>query len=66
LESQNFSSETSIFGNHIHVITNENFSGKEQIKTALSNKNITVKRIDEIVPTLEDVFVHLLSQKESK
>ena len=66
LESQNFSSETSIFGNHIHVITNENFSGKEQIKTALSNKNITVKRIDEIVPTLEDVFVHLLSQKENK
>lgn len=66
LESQSFSSETSIFGNHIHVITNENFSGKEQIKTALSSKNITVKRIDEIVPTLEDVFVHLLSQKESK
>jgi len=66
LESQSFSSETSIFGNHIHVITNENFSGKEQIKTALSNKNITVKRIDEIIPTLEDVFVHLLSQKESK
>lgn len=66
LEKETFTSEASIFGNHIHVITNESFTGKDQIRTALSNKTITVKRIDEIVPTLEDVFVHLLSQKENK
>ncbi len=66
LEDETFTSETSIFGNHIHVITNKNFTGKEQITTALSNKNITTKRIDEIVPTLEDVFVHLLSKKENR
>ena len=66
LEKETFTGETSIFGNHIHVITNEKFTGKKQIREALSKKNITVKRIDKIVPSLEDVFVYLLSKKENQ
>ncbi len=66
LENEDFSAEASIFGNLIHVITNEKFAGKEQIRQVLSKKNITAKRIDKIVPTLEDVFVHLLSKKEKQ
>jgi ABC-2 type transport system ATP-binding protein len=66
LTKENFTEETSIFANHIHIIVNKNFKSKNQIINTLSKKNITTKRIDKIVPTLEDVFVHLLSKKESR
>ncbi len=63
LEKENFVDETSIFGNQIHIIVNENYNGKEQIKNELNKNSISVKRIDKIVPTLEDVFIHLLEKK---
>jgi ABC-2 type transport system ATP-binding protein len=60
MEKQNFVSETSIFGNQIHLIVNDKFENKEQVVTLLKKNGINVKRIDQIVPTLEDVFIHLL------
>ncbi|MFZ0452757.1 MAG: ABC transporter ATP-binding protein [Ignavibacteriaceae bacterium] len=63
LEKANFVDETSIFGNQIHIIVNENYKDKEQIRNELSKNSISVKRIDKIVPTLEDVFIHLLEKK---
>jgi ABC-2 type transport system ATP-binding protein len=62
LEKASFVDETSIFGNHIHIIVNEKYSGKEQIKSLLEGKNITVKSIENIIPSLEDVFIHLLEK----
>ncbi len=66
LEKENFVDETSIFGNQIHIIVNENYKGEEQIKNELNKNSISVKRIDKIVPTLEDVFIHLLEKKPDK
>ncbi len=67
LEKQNFVDETSIFGNNIHIIVNDKFESKEQIKRLLKNEHdIEVKRIDKIVPTLEDVFIHLLDKEYNK
>lgn len=61
LEKENFVEETSIFGNHIHISVNNKYTGEEQIRNILTNQNsIKVKSIDKIVPTLEDVFIHLL------
>lgn len=60
LEKENFVDETSIFGNRIHIIVNENYSNEEQIKNILSRNSIIVERINRIVPSLEDVFIHLL------
>jgi ABC-2 type transport system ATP-binding protein len=65
LEKQDFVDETSIFGNNIHVIVNERLKNKEQIKTLCAGNNINIKKIDKIVPTLEDVFIHLL-EKDKK
>jgi len=66
MEKQNFVDETSIFGNQIHLIVNDKFEDRDQIRYVLTKNNINVKRIDRIVPTLEDVFIHLLeSQKET-
>ncbi len=67
LEKQNFVDETSIFGNNIHIIVNDNFKSEEQITTTLTEEHsIAIKRIDKIVPTLEDVFIHLLDKEYNK
>jgi ABC-2 type transport system ATP-binding protein len=62
LEKTPFVDETSIFGNHIHIIVNDKYSGKDQIKSLLEGKNIAVKSIENIIPSLEDVFIHLLEK----
>ncbi len=64
LEEQKFIDSTSIFGNNLHLNVNEKYSDKNQIIKLLQIKNIMVKKIDKIVPTLEDVFIHLLDKKE--
>lgn len=64
MEKQNFVDETSIFGNEIHIIVNNNCKNEEQIRNVLYQNNINVKRIERIVPTLEDVFIHLLEKEK--
>jgi drug efflux transport system ATP-binding protein len=61
LEKEDFVEETSIFGNHIHISVNNKYNGEQQIKSILTDQNsINVKSVYKIVPTLEDVFIHLL------
>ena len=52
--------ETSIFGAAFHVSTTEQHAGPERLRRALSAHGFTVERIERIVPSLEDVFVHLI------
>lgn len=66
LEKEDWVGEISIFGNYIHIILNDNSKGEQDIKDVLTNKHsIAVYRVDKIVPTLEDVFIHLL-EKDNK
>ncbi len=62
LEKENFVDETSIFGNQIHIIVNDKFRNQDQVKDILNKNSISVSRISKIIPTLEDVFIHLLEQ----
>jgi ABC-2 type transport system ATP-binding protein len=55
--------ETSIFGSAFHVSTKERSEGSERLRHALSEKGFTVERIDRIIPSLEDVFVHLIGEQ---
>ncbi len=67
LEKESFVEEVSIFGNHIHISVNDKYQGKEQIQNILTDQNsIKIKSIDKIVPTLEDVFIHLLETDNPK
>jgi ABC-2 type transport system ATP-binding protein len=67
LEKENFVDEVSIFGNNMHIAVNNRFSSDQQIRDILSNRNnISIKRIDKIIPTLEDVFIHLLEKDTKK
>ena len=63
-EKQNFVVETSIFGNNIHIIVNEKYEDVAQIRNLCEQNGIQVKRINKIVPTLEDVFIHLLGNEK--
>lgn len=63
LEKEEWVGEISIFGNYIHIILNDSSKGEADIREILTNRNsIVVHRIDKIVPTLEDVFIHLLER----
>lgn len=64
LEKEKFVDETSIFGNNIHLNVNSNYKDENQITNLIEKENrLKVISIDKIVPTLEDVFIHLLDNK---
>ena len=65
-EKERFVIDTSIFGNTIHVSVSENANYKLLIGQVLENKKeIKIKRMSEITPTLEDVFIHLLEKRKN-
>ncbi|MFA6596335.1 MAG: DUF4162 domain-containing protein [Ignavibacteriaceae bacterium] len=66
-QNEKFVSETSLFGNSLHVIVNNTFENEEQLRKCLAqNPSLQVKRIQKITPTLEDVFIHLLESSGSE
>ena len=67
LQQQDFVDETSIFGNNIHININEKYKNEEMIKNILTGQSaIAVHKINKIVPTLEDVFIHLLEKNKKQ
>lgn len=65
LEKQNFTEDVAIFGNCIHVSVNDLFEDNNQLISALQKNSIKVNKVLQIIPTLEDVFIHLLENKEN-
>ena len=55
--------ETSIFGSAFHVSTRGQSEGTERLRRALMGKGFSVSRIERIIPSLEDVFVHLIGEE---
>ena len=55
--------ETSVFGTFLHVSVKSEFDADEVIRTSLSKLGIQVLRIERIVPSLEDVFIHLIDKQ---
>lgn len=67
LQKQDFVDETSIFGNNIHININDKYKNEDAIKNILTEQNsIEVFRINKIIPTLEDVFIHLLEKNKKQ
>lgn len=66
LERESWVGETSIFGDKIHVILNDSTIDERDIVDVLTVRNsITVRTVERIVPTLEDVFIHLLEKEQT-
>ncbi|MDI6807936.1 MAG: ABC transporter ATP-binding protein [Candidatus Eisenbacteria bacterium] len=60
LQKETWVLETSVFSTYLHVSVEDEESGRANTQRLLSGNNIAVKRIDRIVPSLEDVFIHLI------
>jgi len=66
LRQQPWTVETSIFGSAFHVSTAIDEGRPRQISRLLENERITVERIDRILPSLEDVFIHLIAEHDAR
>jgi ABC-2 type transport system ATP-binding protein len=65
LQREKWVIETSVFGTYIHLSVEDGEKGRILVRKILGERNIIVKRVDGIVPSLEDVFIHLI-EKRSK
>jgi ABC-2 type transport system ATP-binding protein len=52
--------ETAIFGSLLHATVDNAGAAIPEIKKVLEGSNIMVRRVDKIIPSLEDVFVSLI------
>jgi ABC-2 type transport system ATP-binding protein len=64
LREQPWAVETSIFGSAFHVSTLNEPDVREKISHILADKNISIRRIEKIVPSLEDVFIHMIAEED--
>ena len=67
IKSAEFIDQISIFGNNLHLSVNEKLKSNEQINSFVNQfGEIKINKVDEITPTLEDVFIHLLEKGKQK
>jgi len=63
LEKESFVLDTSIFGNNLHISVLDDVSAKKSVLSLLEGKHsFQIRKMDTIVPTLEDVFIHLIEK----
>lgn len=65
LQSQDWISDVSIFGRHIHVSIDDEETAKEKIFRICQSSGIEIINIRRITPSLEDVFIHLVEERNS-
>jgi ABC-2 type transport system ATP-binding protein len=66
VRSQPWAIETSVFGTKLHVMVEDEETGKAALTGLLTGRGMSVGRIEKIVPSLEDVFLYLLEKDEVK
>ncbi len=59
---QPWAAETTIFGTKLHVMVSDAAAGQEQISRLLGERGNPPVSIEQITPSLEDVFLYLLEQ----
>jgi len=66
LQKQPWVVETSIFGSSFHASTLRDVDAFSEIERVLAQRGIALQRIEQIVPSLEDVFIHLIAEEDAK
>jgi len=56
--------DTSVFGTFLHVGVKDEVSGAQRIRETLEARGIPVARITRIIPSIEDVFLHLIEEQQ--
>ncbi len=63
LRKQPWALEMSLFGTVLHIQVRDAEQAKTAVHQVLEQHGISVLRIDTILPSLEDVFIHLIEKK---
>lgn len=58
--------ETSIFGSAFHVSTVASEDAERDLRRVLAPAGIKIEHVRSIVPSLEDVFIHLIGEEDKK
>lgn len=58
--------ETAVFGGGLHIMVQDPVSAEPVIRKALDAKQINIRRLEAIRPSMEDVFVAMIEQEERK
>jgi ABC-2 type transport system ATP-binding protein len=58
--------EVAVFGNTLHVVAPKGVNLASVIPSLLAGEGIAIRRLEQIEPSLEDVFVSLVEQKDRK
>jgi ABC-2 type transport system ATP-binding protein len=58
--------DVAVFGGGLHVTVDNAEAGSQKIRTALEAKGIVVRSLEEIEPSMEDVFVAMIEAEERK
>jgi len=58
--------EIAVFGGGLHVTVLDPDEAEPRIRAALSAKNVALRRLEVIQPSMEDVFVALIEEEERK
>ena len=66
LQGQPWVVETSIFGSAFHVSTKGIENPGDRLKEVLGSQGIVIGSLERIMPSLEDVFIHLISEEGTK
>ncbi len=53
-----------LFGEHVHVVTMDPQDMKQEISSLLQNAGLSVDEIRTVEPSLEDVFISVLENRE--
>ena len=66
LKREPWISEAAIFGNGLHVIGKEEIDLEGEVQTLFQKHEISLKRMEWLRPSLEDVFVSLIEKEEEE
>ena len=59
-------SDVAVFGGGLHVTVDDPQATAARIREALAAKGIEVKRLEQIEPSMEDVFVAMIEAEDRK
>jgi len=59
-------SDVAVFGSGLHVTVDDRIGGAQRVRGALSAKNIEVKTLEQIQPSMEDVFVAMIEAEDRR
>jgi ABC-2 type transport system ATP-binding protein len=65
LEHEETLSEVAVFGNLLHIVAPDAESAIKRVRESLEGSGVAILRVEEVTPSLEDVFVTLTSRDKN-